>query len=284
MKNILVAIDFSPCSLHALEFAIFVSNNTGADIKMLWVHKKHSSFLPFKEGETKETRVESVNQEFEKIIALHQPNCKGNFSYEIREGKIHNQIAIVAKEEKMDLVIAGTHGIAGFDEYWVGSNAFRIISYTDVPVITIREDFDFSKGINKIVVPIDYTRETRQKVPFTAKIAKIFNSTVYIASYFDSKNDVLSFRIRSYTKQVQDFFDKENVKYKQIDLITDSPEKRTISFAKEIGADLIAIIAVADRSTFNVVFSTHARPIINHSEIPVLCVTENENIFSNPSL
>ena len=67
-------------------------------------------------------------------------------------------------------------------------------------------------------------------------------------------------------------------------MITGSPEKRTISFAKEIGADLIAIIAVADRSSFNVVFSTHARPIINHSEIPVLCVTENENLFSNPSL
>jgi len=38
---------------------------------------------------------------------------------------------------------------------------------------------------------------------------------------------------------------------------------------------------VMSRSPLNVIFSTNARPIINHSEIPVLSVTERENLFPN---
>ena len=284
MKNILVAIDFSPNSIHALEYAIQFSNKTGANIKMIWVHKELSSHLPFTKGQTKEDRTIQVVKSFEKLVFKHQDFAKGELSYCIRDGKIHEQIAIVAKEEEMDLVVAGTHGISGFDEFWVGSNAFRIISFTDVPVITVREDFDFSKGINTIVLPLDYSKETRQKGPFAAKVARFFGSKIHIISLFPSKNSNMNTTIRQYTKQTMTFLQQEHVDFKQTDLITEDIEEKTMSFAKEIKADLIAIIAVESRSPLNVIFSAHARQIINHSDIPILCVTEKENLFSGPSL
>jgi nucleotide-binding universal stress UspA family protein len=281
MKNILVAIDFSPDSIHALEYAIDISNKMEANIKMIWIHKELSSFLPFTKGQTKEDRNVQVVRSFEKLIFKYQDFIKGDFSYCIRDGKVHEQIALVAKEEKMDLVIAGTHGISGFDEFWVGSNAFRIISFTEVPVITIRENFDFSGGIKRIVLPLDASQETRQKVPFASKIARIFNAKIDIISLFPSKDSALNTIIRQYTKQVVNFLEEEGVAYYQIDLISEDFEKQALSYAREVNADLIAIVAVMSRSPLNVIFSTNARPIINHSEIPVLSVTERENLFPN---
>ncbi len=284
MKNILVAIDFSPCSLHALEYAIYFSNKTHANIKMIWVKKQLSSYIPFTKEQTKEERMVLVVKEFEKLIHKYQPGCKGKLSYVIREGKVHEQIAEVADGERMDLVIAGTHGISGFDEFWVGSNAFRIISYTKTPVITIRESFDFSRGINTILLPIDSSTETRQKVPFTARIARIFGSTVEIVSLFPSKDADINTKIRLYAQQTEKFLLEEGVKFNRTDLISEEPEEDVIAYAKQSKADMIAIVAVASRSKLNVIFSSHARPIINHSEVPVLAVTERDDMFSAPTM
>ncbi len=284
MKNILVAIDFSPCSLHALEYAVYFSNKTQADVKMIWVKKRLSSYIPFTKDQTEEERMVMVVKEFEKLIHKYEGSCKGKLSYVIREGKVHEQIAAVADGEKMDLVIAGTHGISGFDEFWVGSNAFRIISYTKTPVLTIRESFDFSRGVNTILLPIDSSQETRQKVPFAARIARIFGSTVEILSLFPSKDANINTKIRLYTQQTERFLLEEGVQIKQTDLITEDLEEDLIAYAKKSKADMIAIVAVESRTKLNVIFSNHSRPIINHSEIPVLAVTEREDMFSVPRM
>jgi hypothetical protein len=71
----------------------------------------------------------------------------------------------MAKMTDADLIIAGTHGVTGFEQYWIGSNAYRIVSYAPCPVITVRFDFDFDNDIRNVVLPIDATPDTRQKVP-----------------------------------------------------------------------------------------------------------------------
>ena len=62
----------------------------------------------------------------------------GEFNYKIRKGKVHVEIANQAKYSDAMLVIAGTHGVTGFEEFWIGSNAYRIVTYAPCPVITVR--------------------------------------------------------------------------------------------------------------------------------------------------
>ena len=85
------------------------------------------------------------------------------------------------------LVMAGTHGASGFEEFWIGSNANRIVSALRKPVITIRGGVNINRNLEKIVLPLDSTPETRQKVPFTAYMAKIFNAEVHILRVYTSK-------------------------------------------------------------------------------------------------
>ena len=58
----------------------------------------------------------------------------------------------------------GTHGASGFEKLWVGSNAYRVASAAPCPVITIRETFE-KETFSRILVPLDNSKETRQKIP-----------------------------------------------------------------------------------------------------------------------
>ena len=165
MRQIIVAIDFSKCSIHALEYAINLSNTMKTGITMVWVDaaRTDESVLGPSEPNRKE-----ITGSFDQLIEKYGPQLQhGEISYKIRKGKVHIEVANQAKYSDALLVIAGTHGVTGFEEFWIGSNAYRIVTYAPCPVITIRTSYEFRPDLKHIVIPIDSTLETRQKVPFS---------------------------------------------------------------------------------------------------------------------
>ena len=66
MKQIIVATDFSRCSLHALEYAIKLANKIEANILLVWVDNTRSDesvFPDMASGSRKE-----ITDNFEEII------------------------------------------------------------------------------------------------------------------------------------------------------------------------------------------------------------------------
>src|SRR4030042_990610 len=65
------------------------------------------------------------------------------------------QVNINMAEQMPDsMITSSTHGASGFQELFIGSNTFRIISATNKPVITLRKNY-CPPDISKIVLPID---------------------------------------------------------------------------------------------------------------------------------
>ncbi len=56
----------------------------------------------------------------------------------ILEGKPHKQIAKYVDDEKVDLIIIGTHGMVGLDRLLLGSTTERVIRSVKVPVLTVK--------------------------------------------------------------------------------------------------------------------------------------------------
>jgi hypothetical protein len=65
-----------------------------------------------------------------------------------------------------------------------GSEAMlsRSLPIPPTPVITVRHDFPEGKNIKRILVPIDSSAETLQKLPFILKLAEMFGSEVHIVA------------------------------------------------------------------------------------------------------
>lgn len=275
MKKILVAIDFSECSINALEHAITIANKADAGLEMMFVVKPDSSRDLFTEGA--QTLSAMVKDKFDELVEKYKDKVdKNKIGYLIREGKVYREIIQEADKKDIFLVMAGTHGSSGFEEFWMGSNANRIVSALRKPVITIRGGVNVKRHLEKIVLPLDSTPETRQKVPFSAYMAKIFDAEIHILRVYTSNVQAVVRKVNSYSDQVIKHLEEENIKYVVESVHADNLTDSTIEYALKVNANLISIMTEQEISAKNLLLGPYAQQMVNHSPIPVLSIHPKE--------
>ncbi len=271
MKEIIVAIDFSKGSMYALDLAIDIANKTDANIMMVWVDNQseadsvaHASGSEIR-NEAK-SHIEKIEEEYQKKLN------KGKLSYKLRKGRVYSEIANQAKYNDADLIIAGTHGTSGFEKMWMGSNAFRIVTYAPCPVITIRYGFNFNKKLVRIILPIDSSMDTRQKVPFTCKIAKYFDAEIHVLGLYTTSLKAIQRKVDTYVDQVEKYLKDNNVKFVINFVTADNTTNSTIEYSQKVNADLIAIMTEQEKTAANFWLGPYAQQMVNNSPIPVLSI------------
>lgn len=263
-------MDFSQGALNALDYAVDVAANTHSEITLLWVEPNTSDkVMP---GEKNEVRYDAKVelQALVQKIALKQPSLRVDFKQ--KRGKIYQEVAAFAQQNQTDIVIIGTHGIGGVEEYWVESNAYKIISYCPCPVISIRTDYKKGGSINKIILPIDDSIETTRKVPMAAEFAKYFNAEIRVLGIYDS--DLISIRKRTdnYVRVTENYLDKNEVNHKFIHCTSNNISSSLVRYAEGDGADMMVIMTDQNKATSDIIMGRKAQQIINQSPIPVLSV------------
>lgn len=271
MKKIIVAIDFSDCSINALEHAITIADKAKADILMVWAKKPENTKDIF--SIEPENLLEEVKKRFEELIKKYKIGFKnGKLEYKIREGKIYKEIVKEAEESGAFLIVTGTHGASGFEKFWAGSNANKVVSASKLPVITIRGGIDIDRKLNKIVMPVDSSLETRQKISFTSILAKLFNAEIYILAIYTTNIKAIQSRVDRYANQIIEHLEEEKIKYHLDSIRTDNLTTDTIQYAEKIDANLISIMTEQEKTTANLWLGPYAAQMVNHSPIPVLSI------------
>jgi nucleotide-binding universal stress UspA family protein len=275
MKEIIVAIDFSKGSTHALRYAIHFANTVKCNVMMVYVDSRRGQDISFS-PESGELRDELLHN-FEELVASVRPELTGGkLSYKLRKGKVYEELALQAKLNKADLIISGTHGISGFEEFWIGSNAFRIVSYAPCPVITVRSSYDAERGIKNIVIPIDHTADTLQKLPVAAKMAKLFNAQIHILALHSSRLKSLQTKIETTVVKAEKYLANCGVRYNTEFRFADNLTNTTLEFVAEADADLIIIMTEQESSDANILLGQFAQQLVNFSLVPVLSVQPSE--------
>jgi len=276
-KTILVGIDFSDCSVNVLEHAVSLADVSQSDIKLIWVNKPDNTRNLY-DIASDEVLLEAEKR-LEGLVSKYQPRLKnGKIEFITRKGKVYKELVAAAEDFDVFLIMIGTHGSSGFEEFWIGSNANRIVSATERPVITIRGGVDINRTIERIVMPIDSTLESRQKVPITALLAKYFDAEVHVlATHTTAVKDVRE-RVMDYVKQVEHYLKENQIRFvvKEIDAgnISDS----VIDYATTINANLISIMDEQEKAASNIWLGPYAQQMVNHSPIPVLVVHAKDYI------
>lgn len=270
-KTIVVGIDFSDCSINALEHAITIAQRAKSGITMVWVNHLDYSKEIFA-VEPKQL-ISEVEERFATLINDYSERLKGQpIDYVIRKGKVYKEVCSVANDLEAFMIVVGTHGSSGFEEFWIGSNSNRVVSSSKIPVLTIRGGVDIGKDLKRIVMPFDSTKETRQKLPMTALLARYFYSEVHILGLFSSTLDDVRYHIRNYVAQAEDYFKENKVRYKVVYLDADNITETTINYAKKIDANLISIMTEQETELSNLWLGPFAAQMVNHSPIPVLSI------------
>jgi len=271
MYRIIVPIDFSQESLLGLDLAILFANKTTCKIEMVYVQRKNLDYNGSKEGELKNAEKEFIKiQDKYKQKILNQSELK----YIIKSGKIYREIVNQANSFKDSFIVASTHGASGFEKFFIGSNAFKIISATSKPVITIRGN-SLPNNINKIILPLDISADTRQKVPFTADLAKLFNAEVHVITITSLQTDDISNKLAAYSKQVCEYLESQGIKFKSEALVGSKLTDIILDYSDKVKADLISIMT-EQVSDSNFILGTAAQEMLNKSSIPIVSINPKE--------
>lgn len=265
MEEIIVGIDFSKGSECAIELAIDMANKMRKNIKLVYVVSPSGEEMSIEKTESKINDL--ITKYADKLIG-------GNFKYEVVKGKVSEKLSLIAKEEKASYVVVGTHGTSGYEKDWIGRNAYKTIEDTECPVLTIRENFDFNKELENIVLPIDSSMDTRQKVPFTIKMAKLFNSKIHILGLYSSES--IMPMVDKYVDQVEKFVKSYNIEYTVEKTGSENITNSTLEYAEKMNADLIVIMTEQEKKLTNIVLGSYAQQMIHHSMIPVLTIHPEE--------
>ena len=273
IKNFIVPIDFSDDSLKGLELAILFSRKMYVNIQMVHVQRRSDQF-----PSTLREEYLKIKEKLEMIIKDYSPRL-GNGSklrYIIKKGtKIYEEVVNQSESYKESIIAASTHGASGFEEFFIGSNAFKIISATTKPVIAIRKG-KVPSEIKKIVLPIDVMPDTRQKAPMTAEIAKLFGSEVHVIEVATSKSIKVQKRLNAYSRQVSNFLRGNNIEVVNKTIIGDNVADITVQYASSINADMISIITEQQSSITTLILGNYAQQVLNKATIPVLNITPRE--------
>ncbi len=257
-KHILVPVDGSTQSMVAFRSAVFFAQKYKSELTAIHIEE-----------------VSDENGLKEKL----QPHTNGvEYRYMHKRGAVYKGILAAANEVDASLIIMGTHGVTGFQEFWMGSNAFKVVSSSKCPVLSMREN-GTTNDFKTIVMPIDTSFESRQKVPYAVSLAQKFGATIHVLGVSVDKDKETEYQVSAYCRQVLHSLDEEGVPYVHEKILGGNITNLTVDYAKKVKADVILIMTEQEPQIGSFFLGKFAQQMVNHSNIPVMSIAPREDLM-----
>ena len=275
IKKILIPLDFSETSLLALEHGAYMASLFKADMLLLNVVKPNWTAFSIENSPLPMDALEQQSRyALEKLDALakkiHEEEAI-NVETLCETGRVCPVILSAAKKHNADLIVMGTHGISGFEERFIGSNAYRVVNESPCPVITIQRHAE-RKGFKDIVLPIDNSFYTRQKVQHAVQFSLHYGSRIHLLGLSNTTDETEMNKLNIKLEQIEEVLDKQRILYSKEIQTGLNYAKLTIAYAERIQADLIMIMTEWEEDITGIFIGPFARQIVNHSKIPVMSI------------
>lgn len=279
-NTILVPIDFNEQSKYAIEQSYSFARFLGLEIVLLYVYEEgfSSSLVSEKDISKKiSEKLEQTADEIKQKTGLKVKTC-------FKKGKVYSQIIKSARENNSRFILMGANNASEgirLDRNLIGSNTSKVIRQSQVPVITINSKQEFGLCHN-ILLPLDLTKETRQKVTNAVELAKSFGAGIHVVSILWTKNDKeIKNELLQQLNQVQAFIENEKIRCETELLECTGGEKmlvpRILQYAEDNkNIDLIMIMTRQENRLMEFFLGSHAQSLIRMSKVPVMSIVPDE--------
>jgi len=274
--SILVPIGFSGQSIIALEQAERLATLVDGEITLLSVIET-SGLLSRLFGEDDE-KYTDLKLELQERLDQLATDVSGRIGLKVNamaaKGKVSQKIVEVAELINANLIVMGTNGVPPeLAKKVIGSNAFRVVTTSPCPVITIKGKNHF-EGCRTIILPLDLEKETKEKVSHALTLARLWDATVKVVSVVEGNDMDALAKLNANLNQVENFLVAGGVKT-TIELVKidgRSLSKAILDYSNEYEADLIMIMTQQETDVTSHFISSAAQSIIYNSEVPVMSV------------
>jgi nucleotide-binding universal stress UspA family protein len=269
MNKIIVPIDFSKHSEYALETAAILAKRNNADLIVLHMLEMEKGSL-----------INSNNDQNEQVVfflKLAEQKFNDYLDKEFLDGvsvtpivkhfKVFSEVAEVAKDQNADMIVMGSHGASGLSEIFVGSNTEKVVRYSEIPVLVVKQKpskLDFET----VTFASDFSKEMVQ--PYI-KASKLFKNLKLIhvnipGEGFKSSSEMEK-TVASFLQTADGNLDKLNDVHYTSDYTV---EKGILNASNLLGADLIAVPTHGRKGLAHFFSGSVSEDVANHATLPVI--------------
>lgn len=303
IKKVLFPTDLSECSNKAYIHAQSFAKKYDAELIILHVlvifeedQSRSSKRLAQLEDFYKES--ESNADQAMKTIVPDEIKKKLKVSRLLTRGlNAAESILDTAKEQDVDIIIMGTHGMSGLKRFFLGGDTEKVLRFAPCPIMTIRESSDGFKKVekyNRILLPVDFSLYSEHALRYAFSIAReheasldvihIVEQHVHPAFYTSGKISVFDIvpDLASRSNQALEDFVTEHSKYSlpvNYHVLEGAPHDEIIKFAKEHNTDLIVMGTKGLSGFEHLLVGSTTEKVVRKAECPVLSIHHPEKEF-----
>ena len=269
LHNILVPIDFTQRSTHAVKQATLLAQKSGS--KLILFHAYHRPMVPAGvEAEVEKSflkkRARSIEKKFDELVNDIPTLKEVNYSLHKTLGKSTDSIVNSVEKLQVDLIVMGTKGAHGFEEIW-GSNAAKVAEKAQCPVLILPDEADLS-NLKKIGFACDFNQNKKIKMldylPFLAKVLNTKINVIYVS--LDPKDR----HPREYKQAIKIHRKLEDIPHSFDYVYNKNIEDGLVNYCKDNDIGLLAIMPKS-RNIFEKLFSESlTKQMVYHIDVPML--------------
>ncbi|MBA4239160.1 MAG: hypothetical protein C0448_00430 [Sphingobacteriaceae bacterium] len=255
-SSVLIPIDFSKQSLIAIEQSYNLAKLTHS--KIIVMHASPNSN-------------HEHQKDLEEIVAKIKKDSGLEAEFLNLKGDIYELIDPKAEELGCTLIVIGLDTQVRFRSFLGGTNVSKFIKNAPCPVITIRSK-DNRNSCSNILMPIDLSAESREKVGIAVQLARYYKATIKIVSVFSPSDEKYENELLPYLNQVKKYIKDRGVACTNKSIPSNSPAEAIVAYANNNDCDLIVLMNKRDLSIGEMFGGAVSTKIIETSNIPVLTV------------
>jgi nucleotide-binding universal stress UspA family protein len=268
-NHILVPIDFSEQSLIALGQSVNFARITKASLTLIHVMEDHFH-VPFVKPKEDKSLEKNIRKELEKISAETYSKNGVKTDFVIAHGRVYEEIQKAARKLKSSLIIMGTNGSVGIKRF-IGSNALRVIREAPCAVITIKGK-KHRPGCKNILLPLDVSKETKEKISKAIELAGLYGSHIYLMSVLTTDDEFIVNKLKRQMISVENFVKEHHVSCSHEFVTGDDVAEEIVKYAKKIKADLVILMTQKEMGWTDMFLSDEAQEVLNDTDVPVLSI------------
>jgi nucleotide-binding universal stress UspA family protein len=140
LKQILIPIDFSDYSDQALRWGVSLAQKYGAQLLLLHVIPEVLEEVSARESAGEQLVIDLTAEVEAQLHEIARQGLKEGVAMDVRvaDGEPADAILRMARQEKVDLIVMGTHGRTGLSHLLLGSTAEAVVRAAACPVFTVR--------------------------------------------------------------------------------------------------------------------------------------------------
>ncbi|HEV7231010.1 MAG TPA: universal stress protein [Bacteroidia bacterium] len=285
IKRILIPTDFSATGLLALEQGAYLAQASKAELHLFHVVEVPDYVFSVPDEAVRMDTEETIGKIMQDKMDQTANDIRTQYGVTVKTlnsvGRILTEVTDYVKENNIDLIVMGTHGAKGFDEYILGSNANRVVEHADCPVITVQTK-PRKPGFSEIILPVDNLLHSRQKTDYAIELARLSKARIHILGLLETEDAVeegkFNIKLDAVEKEVKD----AGLTYVRKIERGNNLATTAMEYAQRVQGDLIVILKeeesrLSGRGLF-------AKQIVNHSKIPVMSIKPQEGYFESIDL